>query len=119
MREARSLGNAPAGGLSAAAEQRIQDAIERAFRDAASTATKRLVTDYRLAAQFEAGAQLDWPAVNIAVGDENTCDDCDDLHGEERPLGDWLASDRPGSASRQCRGRCRCELVPIRPAGEE
>ena len=118
LREARDLGRLGTGDMSAAATQRVRDSIERAFRTTVAQATKGLVRDYGMAAQIAAGAQGHWLAVSLAVGDEATCEDCDGFHGEERTLDEWMRDGRPGSASRQCRANCRCELVPVRPEGE-
>lgn len=118
MREARDLGRAGAGGLSEGARARIEESIGRAFRTAATQATKRLTRDFAMANQIAAGAQGDWLAVSIAVGDEDECADCDELHGEERTIDEWRSNGAPGSAARRCRANCRCELVPIRPADD-
>lgn len=122
LREARDLGRLGTGDMSAAATQRVRDSIERAFRTTVAQATKGLVRDYGMAAQIAAGAQGHWLAASLCVGgdegDETSCEDCEDLHGEERTLEEWQRDGRPGSAARQCRGNCRCELIPIRPEGE-
>lgn len=118
LREARDLGRLGMGDMTAAATQRARDSIERAFRATVQQATKGLVRDYGMAAQIAAGAQGDWLAASLCVGDEASCEDCDELHGEERTLDEWMRDGRPGSAARQCRANCRCELIPIRPEGE-
>lgn len=51
-------------------------------------------------------------AVWQAVGDDRTCESCDDRHGEEATMDEWNGRGVPGSPNLVCDGNCRCELIP-------
>lgn len=93
----------------------------RSLHDAISQGIKEVVGEAGLQAQIDAGAQRDWPWVWLAVGDDDTCKPCDERHGEEQSLDEWERDGMPRAPRGVCLGggRCRCEVVPIRPADAE
>lgn len=60
--------------------------------------------------QAEAGTlTLQWRA----VGDAGTCEDCLRLHGQGgHTLDEWRRLGLPATGHTQCRGACRCVLLP-------
>lgn len=116
---ALDVGNST-GRIDAAVEERLLGETTRALRDRVSSGIKEVVRELGLHRQLAAGAQPGWQWVWLTVGTGDVCSPCDDRHGREQTLDEWNAEGLPGGA-RVCLGgdRCRCSLVPIRPAGAE
>lgn len=93
----------------------------RALHDVVSQSIKEVVGEVNLQAQLAAGAERSWDFAWLAVGDADTCAPCDERHGDEKTLDEWEREGMPRAPRGVClgAGRCRCELVPIRPPNAE
>lgn len=89
-----------------ALRERALATAERAVKQELRLEAKEAVREYELATQGWTPATV---LVSKAVGDEDTCADCERFDNEERPLRDW-GQDAPGGANRVCQGECRCEF---------
>ncbi|MCC6649077.1 MAG: hypothetical protein IT374_26350 [Polyangiaceae bacterium] len=96
----------------------LRSEMGRALHDAISQGIKEVVGEAGIAAHLDAGAEPGWQWVWLAVADEDTCAPCEDRHGQEQALDEWESDGMPRAPRGVCLGggRCRCELVPIRPA---
>ena len=55
------------------------------------------------------GADMRW----VAVGDDNSCDDCEARNGEIDTLQNWELRGLPASGFSVCQERCRCIIEPV------
>lgn len=99
-----------------ALRRQILDRAESAVRRNLMTAAKEAVRGYQEERLVKAGATgdtlLEWSAVGGEDGDERSCGDCPERHGEQRTKDEW-EGDGPGSLNLQCNGNCRCELEVV------
>lgn len=114
----RNLALDVGNGTSRIDAEALRGEMGRALHDAISQGIKEVVGEVGVAAQLEAGAEREWPWVWLAVADDDTCAPCEDRHGQEQSLDEWERDGTPRAPRGVCLGggRCRCELVPIRPA---
>lgn len=98
----------------AATQLRDQARVQRAMRGAM---VRQLKEHERVRDMEERGLKgrgaSKQHAVWQAVGDDRTCESCDERHGEEASMRSWNARGLPGDANLVCDGNCRCELVPL------
>lgn len=113
----RNLALDVGNGTSRIDAEALRGELGRQIHDAISQGIKEVVGEVNLQAQRDAGAQDGWPWVWLAVADDDTCAPCEDRHGNEQTLTEWERDGMPRAPRGVClgSGRCRCELVPIRP----
>lgn len=92
-----------------AIDRQIELAAERAVR----IQVKALVSNYRLTRMRDLDGDFMW----VAIEDANTCESCDERHGESKSMEEWQVEGLPRSPALICGAECRCELLLV-PAEE-
>ena len=103
------LADHPSNRLTAAETVRIQNALTGELRQMAKNFVR--AEELKINGLSNRGV-ADRIAMWISVMDVSTCDDCDELNGEEKTMAEWEDAGLPGSSNLICDGNCRCYLAP-------
>lgn len=97
----------PSDALVADVIKQAEGAVRRLYVVAAKDAVRTATT-----ARLTRGRPADARYLDVAVMDDNTCDDCEEWHNESMTMAEWERVGKPGSQNRRCWMGCRCELLP-------